>query len=137
MKHINKYLSSKIKNSKYLTSAFPPVPVIGDILMFLENKKFKYIESEDKTVTQLFKAIENANCPVYTYSEYNEHSWWIRIFIGGKITDDNPMFTLEQHNIHGGNIATLYSLETYTKLVKKYKTYEEFRDRINEYFKWE
>lgn len=137
MKHINKYLSSKIENIKYLTNAFPPEPVIGDILMFLENKRFKYIKSEDKTVTQLFKAIEDANCPVYTYSEYTKNSWWIRIFIGGKITDGNPMFTLQQDNINTEYTVMLYALETYSKIIKKFKTYEEFRDRINEYFKWE
>lgn len=137
MKHINRYLNNKIENSKYLTSAFPPEPVLGDILMFLENKNFKYIESEDKTMTQLCKAIEDANCPVYTYSELAEHSWWIRIFKGGKITVDNPMFTLEQHNRNAGNTTTFCCLETYEKLVKKYKTYEQFTDIINEYFKWE
>lgn len=133
MKHINRYLNNKIENSKYLTSAFPPEPVFEDIIMFLENKNFMYIEEEDKTMTQLCKALEDANCPVYTYSEHAEHSWWIRIFIGGKITDSNPMFVLQ----HTGNTVTLYGLETCKEIIKKFKTYEEFRDRINEYFNWE
>ena len=137
MKRINKYLSNKIENNKYLTSGFPPEPVFEDIIMFLENKNFMYIESEDKTMAQLCKALEDANCPVYTYSELAEHSWCLRIFIGGKITVDNPMFTLEQHNTGTGKTTTFCCLETYEKLTKKYKTYAEFRDIINDYFNWE
>jgi len=131
MKH---FLSSKIKNDKYLSS-FPDKPKYDEVKSFLLDHGFKEYDLK-KTRYKEFSELTERRFGVYEYTF--PKMFEISICDKGKETIDNPLFTLyttEDGNLFFAKTSVdgefIAKEETYTEILQFFRTYEEFLDRIN------
>ena len=118
MKHINEYLSTKVKVDIY--EGFPKEYDKNVICSFLDNEGFfkapnKLVNNENLSMQEIFEYFDIPN-KAYMVKDCSDGSFWFRIFKGGEITAKNPIYVL-QIKINKGESKPeyeLYGFETKT-----------------------
>lgn len=141
MKNINEYLSSAIKNKKYIGgNQFPRTQKYDVIKKFLLDNGFKEYSTSD------YESFVNMTEKRFNVNEYKD---FIEIIISdnGKTTDENPEFTLfatkDGSEFRASMPKTVTKFkhfvakeETYHSINDYYETIDDFADRVNEFFKF-
>ena len=141
MKNINEYLSSSIKNKKYIgDNQFPRTQEYKVIEKFLLDNKFTqcFISNYEDFINMTEKRFN-----VFEYNDFIE----VTISNSGKTTDENPEFTLfttkdgSEFRASMPKTVTKFKYfvakeETYNSIIDYYETIDDFADRVNEFFKF-
>lgn len=150
MKVINEYLKTKIKNPKYFFSEFPKEPNHKEIIDFLENKGYSEYEYSTFGLNDIVNVYKDSTKLTYIAGECLKDAsftWWVRFTkYPGRIGTENPLFfcrTIDE-NIARSKYATCYEeyfgkdllKSTENKNFIEYKTYREFKERIDSFFEW-
>ena len=154
MKNINEYLSSAIKDTKYLRDGFPTRPNYNEIVDFLQSEGFKLLNynSQRSSLSAVIKYVtehaEASNVPLLcitnkdysTYTGDKDKYTWIRFCNYGEISKDNPIFLLRLFRdgdscYQFGDIGPA-TIEVNDADRKEIKTYDEFVELVNNQFDW-
>ena len=127
---INEYLSSKVK----INNSFPLEPNHDEIIDFLKSHGFAEAKGEDFSLPDyiIIYAREHKG-PFYIDSNST-----ITFTNGGKIDKDNPVFYC---NTRLSDWIKVNYSEWFSGIASQnkdivYKTYSDFRDRVNTFFGW-
>ena len=134
------YLSTKVKDKRYLKNRFPSVFVYFDILAFLEGNGFKQYDSADfldnknslhnKINKVSTKSNERGFIVVQSSLFRNRH--WFRFWGGGQITKDNPIFFV--YDINDKNSPNYGCIELDNGALINRLNSNEFANYVNEFF---
>lgn len=140
MKHINEYLSTKVKVDTY--DGIPKEYDKNVICSFLDNEGFfkapsKLVKNPNLTMQEIFEYFDTPN-KSYMVKDCSDGSFWFRIFKGGEITTKNPIYVL-QIKIDKRKSSPeyeLYGIETKTDDNFNWER-EHFIKEINKHFDWQ
>lgn len=103
MKQITEFLSTKVKSDK-IYGEFPHTPKLEDIIDFLEDSRFEYVDvTEEAKNTKEFKhfidylneTAKRATQPQYTWQKNRDgRSYWVRFWKPGELSrqDNNYIY---------------------------------------------
>lgn len=132
MKSINEYLLSKRRKTY---NGFPKTPAKEDIVDFLNEDGFH--EGKDVNVNsfdEIYKFLQTTDGKSYILNE--KADFWIRIFKGGSISKENPIYTLQ---LSYGDLSCYIEDDPnpYSYQIQRLPSYEDFVEKINKHFGWE
>lgn len=139
MRILTEYLSTKIQ--KHINVNFPENQNESEIVGFLENKGFKCLD-KCETIAEFKKAMETSDYPLYNIVDHAVGRWvrfankgrWIRFAKNGYLDETNPFFACGFTNEPPKVLAVRWGLEPHK--CKTYKNYDDFRNKVNEFFDW-
>lgn len=148
MKTITEFLSTKVaKTLKH--GEFPDKPEKELIIEFLESQGFKELntnKSRGLFITEFIDSLLTSKTPLYITgpeSSLDPLSYWIRFGWPGNVSKDNPIFfcrykiptqtiNYDYYNYSEDDGTAKFGSSKWN--VKQYSTFEEFRNRVNEFF---
>lgn len=132
MRLLAEYLSTK---PKHIIKSFPIGKDVETIKEFLKNNELKECTDYSVISSTDIKAIFNyfdGNEASYMCNEYGKDHYYFRIFNGGKISKNNPIFLMYVHNTF-----EMYGIQD---KIRDYYNFnwsrERFLDELNKRFEW-
>jgi len=151
MKPINRFLSTKIKNSSYLKDVIIPAsPKFDEITNFFNSLDFvdlseKYKKHDFDVDSFMWNEAKKSTNPIYIYEKIshdkdvkNVKTHWIRFCNCGEITKKNPLlFMYASNNGEMDEAIELLDIDYIAYDItnkQKYKTFNDFMNLMRKYF---
>ena len=130
MKHINEYLSNKIKDNSYINNEFPNSTDFDDIIDWFYKNDFVDISDTTKTknFVYVYQQFENIEINKKRFKIKNDCVWFCN---SGKISENNPLFNFTI--LYNGKIDYFKMTTTGIFKVDKEMDFEDFKTQIDKY----
>ena len=138
MKHINEYLLSKNKNK--IVDDFRQFETKEEACDFFENKGFEKVvrDGHHHGYDYMISKFLNSDKPIYCTGKFDEDysEWWVRFGKGGE--DEYIFFWAVKETrtrLQSGCYLVCDSNDRTT--IKEFKSFEEFKEYVKNYFGWQ
>ena len=135
MKHINEYLLSK---NKKIVDSFKQFETKEEVCDFFDSKGFEKNESDDyNTYDDMISDFQDSKKPIYCVGEFKyDPECWVRFGKGGE--DEYIFFWAVKETrtrLQSGCYLVCDSNDRTT--IKEFKSFEEFKEYVKNYFGWQ
>lgn len=127
------YLSTKIKNK---ISYFPKeIKSKEKVICFLEMNGFSECIVDINDINKITNGFESTNDKQYICADVR-NGYWLRFFKGGKITEKNPVFTIQYIEPGYSGHGEYYYIETKKVSGITKMSRADFMELLAEHFEW-
>ena len=140
---IDEYLSTKVKSDK-VYGEFPHTPKFEDIINFLEDSKFEYIDATEECkkckeymhfMDYLNNIAKRATHPQYTWQKnHDDKTYWLRFWKPGEISKEENNFIYYCTCDDDGEDLHNHWKESVGWWGERYEDFKDFRHGVCEEF---